>query len=172
MKNSISTKDIINKGLLAGLISFSLSVIGFISLLGGRELIKGGLTLGHVFLIAAPFAFAYLSTKEMEYEGKAKSIGVGFAIGAIAAIPLVFLIFIATTTGIREFLANVSPALAEFLSFGLSPVPGSLLLLIVFGLAGALASGLSKLPEKIHHPLVSALIWTLGIAIFSLKIIN
>ena len=167
MKNAINTKDIIQKGLLAGLIAFSLSVIGFISLLGERELIKGGLTLGHVFLIAAPLAFAYLRTKEMEYEGKAKPIGIGFAIGAIAAIPLVFLILIATTTNIRDFLANVSPALAEFLSFGQEPVLGSILLLLAFGFVGALASIISILPEKIHHPLVSALTWTLGIAVFS-----
>ena len=167
MKNTINTKNIIQKGLLAGLIAFSLSVIGFISLLGERELIKGGLTLGHVFLIAAPLAFAYLSTKEMEYESKAKPIGVGFAIGAIAAIPLTFLIFIATTTEIREFLANVSPALAEFLSFGQEPVLGSILLLLAFGVVGALASIVSILPEKVHHPLVNALTWTLGIAVFS-----
>jgi len=167
MNNSITTKDIINKGLVAGLIVLSLSVIGFISLLGERELVKGGITLGHVFLVAAPVVFAYLTANKMDYESKVKPIGVGFAIGAIAAIPLIFLVFIETTTNLRQFLANVSPALTELLTFGQGAVLGSLLLLVLFGLVSALVSLISVLDEDIRRPLVTAFAWTLGIATFS-----
>ena len=167
MKKSISTKDIIKKGFLAGFISLNLSLIGFIALLAERELIKGGLTLGHVFVMAAPLALAYMTTHKMEYGGKAKPLSIGFAISAISAIPLIFLIIIASSTNIREFLANVSPALVELLTFGQGIVVGSLLLLLLLGVAGALASLLSITDEKTRRPLINAFAWTLGIATFS-----
>ncbi len=167
MNKSITTKDIINKGLLAGIIVLSLSLIGFIMLLGERELIKGWFTLGHVFLVATPVTIAYFTTHNMGSEGKAKPLGIGFAIGAISALPSIFLIFIETTTELREFLANVSPALTEFLTFGQGVVVGSFLLLLLFGIIGALASLISITDKKIRHPLLTAIMWTLGIATFS-----
>jgi len=167
MNKSMKTKDIINKGLLAGLIVLSLNLIGFIALLGERELIAGWFSLGHIFLIATPVAIAYITTSKMEAGGKVKPLGIGFAIGAIAAIPSILLIFIETTTDLRQFLANVSPALTEFLTFGQGVVLGSILLLLFFGLMGALASLISISKENIRRPLVTAFAWTLGIATFS-----
>ena len=167
MKKSITTKDIINQGLIAGIIVLSMNAIGFIALLGERELIKGWFSLGHIFLIAAPLALAYFTTDKMEFNGKTKPIGIGFAIGAISAIPSVFLIFIASTTNIRDFLANVSPALVELLTFGQGAVFGSLLFILFLGFFGAFASLLSIIETKIRYPLVNAIAWTLGIATFS-----
>ena len=167
MKKSLTTKDIIKKGLLAGFVALNLNLIGFIALLAERELIKGGLTLGHVFVMASPLAIAYITTNKMEYEGKAKPLGIGFAIGAISAIPSILLVIIASSTNIRDFLANVSPALVELLTFGQGVTIGSLLLLFVLGVAGALVSLLSISDEKIRRPLINGLSWTLGIATFS-----
>jgi len=167
MNKSMKAKDIFNKGLLAGLIVLSLNLIGFIGLLGERELIAGWFSLGHIFLIATPVAVAYIATSKMEAGGKAKPLGIGFAIGAIAAIPSMLLVFIETTTDLRQFLANVSPALTEFLTFGQGVVLGSIWLLLLFGLMGALASLISILEENTRRPLVTAFAWTLGIATFS-----
>ena len=167
MKKSISTNDIIKKGLLAGVITLNLNLIGFIALLAKRELIKGWFSLGHIFLIAATLAIAFTTANKMENEGKAKPIVVGFVIGAISAIPSILLAFIASATDIRNFLANVSPALVDFLTFGRGPLVGSLLLLLLLGVAGAFAAFLSILNKNIRHPFVTALAWTLGIATFS-----
>ena len=167
MKKSTTTKEIVNQGLLAGLIAVSLNVIGFIALLGERELITGWVSLGHVFLFASPLAFAYLMSKKMGAESKGKLLGVGFAIGAIASLPSIILIFIESATNIRQFLANVSPALVEMLTFGQGAVLGSILLLIAFGLIGAFAAVISALSDHIRHPLINAFAWTLGFATFS-----
>jgi len=163
----MTTKDIIKKGLLAGLTVLSLNLIGFIALLGERELIKGWFTLGHVFLLATPVAIAYLTTNKMEAEGKVKPLGIGFVIGAIAALPSVLLVYIETTTDLRQFLANVSPALTELLTFGQGVTVGSVLLILLFGLMSAFAAFISILDEKISKPLVTAFAWTLGLATFS-----
>ncbi|MCP4143570.1 MAG: leucine/isoleucine/valine transporter permease subunit [Chloroflexi bacterium] len=167
MKKTFTTKEIINKGLLAGAVVLSLSVIGFIALLAERELIKGWFSLGHIFLVASPFAFAYVTTRDMEYEGNAKPLQTGFIIGAVASIPLIVLSFLAVAIDIRQFLSNVSPALIELLTFGQTPVLGSILLLLLFGIIGVFAASFNIIPENIRHPLVNALVWTLGIATFS-----
>ena len=167
MNTSITTKDIISKGLLAGIVVLSLNLIGFITLLGERELITGWFTLGHVFLVATPMVIAYLATNNMTYESKTKPVAVGFAIGAVSAIPSIILVLAEANTGLRQFLANVSPALTEFLTFGQGIAVGSLLLLLLFAIMGASASFVGLLDRKIQHPLVTGIAWVLGIATFS-----
>ena len=169
IKKSVNFQDIIKYGLLAGLIALSLSAIGFITLLGERELISisGFFTLGHVFLFAAPLALAFTIAEKTHQESKAKSIGYGFAIGAIAALPLVLLIFAASAVDIRQFLVNVSPELITLLTFGQSLGVGSLLLALSFGLVGAFAAIVSVLPPKIRRPVINSLSWTLIAGTFS-----
>ena len=115
---SIEIRDVIKFGLLAGVITLSLSVIGFIDLLGTRELIAGMFTLGHVFMLAAPFGIAFISANKVLADEKNKALGYGFLIGVIASLPLVVLAVLATSFDIRQFLPNVSPSLIELLTFG------------------------------------------------------
>jgi branched-chain amino acid transport system permease protein len=167
MKKSITTKEIIQKALVAGVIALSMSIIGFIALLGERELVKGWFSLGHVFLIAAPLAIAYVTVENMTHENNAKTLGVGFAIGAIASVPLILLAYIAVAVDIRQFLSNVSPALIELLTFGKDATTGSIYLLLLFGATGVFAALLNILPARVRHPLVIALAWMIGVATFS-----
>ncbi len=167
MNKPITIKDIISKGLIAGIVVLSLNVIGFITLLGERELITGWFSLGHVFLVATPMAVAYFTTNNMDYKSKAKPIGVGFAIGAVSAIPSIILVFLESNTDLRQFLANVSPALTEFLTFGQGVIVGSFMLLLLFATMSALASFVGLLDRKIRHPLVTGIAWVLVIATFS-----
>jgi branched-chain amino acid transport system permease protein len=167
MKKSITTKEILQKGLIAGVIALSVSVIGFIALLGERELIKGWFSLGHLFLITPPLAIAYITVDNMVQDNKAKTLGIGFAIGAIASIPLIFLAYIAVAVDVRQFLSNVSPALIEMLTFGKEATTGSIYLLLLYGATGAFAALLSIMSARVRHPLVTALVWMIGLATFS-----
>jgi len=164
---SIEIRDVIKFGLLAGVISLSLSVIGFIDLLGTRELIAGMFTLGHVFLFAAPFGMAFISANKVPADEKIKALGHGFLIGVIAALPLVILAVLATSFDVRQFLPNVSPSLVELLTFSQNLTVGSLILVAVAGILGILAAGLHILPDHIQHPLVTGLGWMLIVGTFS-----
>ncbi len=154
-------------GLLAGGISLSVSVIGMVELFSKRDLIAGVISLGQVFLFAAPVAFGYLIAQKSPDGRRGNTLFNGFITGIFAAIPLIILTIFATTFDLRQFLPNVSPALIEILTFGFGAWVGSLVLLIVTGILGLAASGMYLLPPHIRKPIANGIIYTLVIGLFS-----
>jgi branched-chain amino acid transport system permease protein len=165
--NNSTLQDAIRFGLLAGVISLSLSTIGFIALLGERELIANLFTMGHLFLFAAPVAMAYVMADRVLAEGKGKALLYGLIIGAVTALPLIVLIVLATSFDIRQFLVNVSPELVEILTFGQGVFLGSIILIVVTGIIGLLAAGLRTLSDDIREPLINGIAWVLLVGTFS-----
>ena len=165
----MNLQETIKYGLLAGLVSLALSVIGFIALFGEREMIAGTVTMAHIFLFGAPITLAFIAAEKSldENKGTGTVIGYSIFIGIIAALPLVLLILIETTVDIRQFLVNVSPELISILTFDKNLVAGSILLVVTMGIAGGLAAGVHLLPENIQHPLLTAIGWTLIAGTFS-----
>ena len=157
----------IKQGLLAGVVALSLSMIGLVPLFGERDLISGVFTLGQLFLYAAPAALAYSFTGKTITIDRGKSLIYGLVIGIFSALPLIILIILATAFDLRQFLANVSPALIEMLTFNQGPFIGSLLLVIVMGLLGLLAAVLHLLNEGFQKGILNGLLWTLAIGLFS-----
>lgn len=162
-----SWKDIIQFGLLAGLISLSLGIIGFLALLGNRELIGGFISLGHIFLIAPTAAFSFLKAGQTDADNQGKVLGAGLVLGILSSLPLIFLALLANAVDLRQFLVNVSPELMNLILFGQDLLVGSGLLLAGLGIVGVLAAGINLLPEKISQPILYGLGWTLLIATFS-----
>jgi branched-chain amino acid transport system permease protein len=157
----------IRLGLLAGVVSLSLSMIGMVELFGKRELIGGVLTLGQVILLAAPAAMGYLAARDVSPNRRGAGVLYGLICGLIAALPIVVLIVLATAFDLRQFFFNVSPPLLETLTFGRGVVTGSLLLLgIIVGVSGA-AAAFHLLPNLVQRPLLTGLAGTLTIGLFS-----
>jgi branched-chain amino acid transport system permease protein len=163
----LQLKDAVQQGFLAGLIALSLSVIGLVPLFGERDLISGVFTLGQLFLYLAPAALAFNLARKVISSDKKKSVLYGFIIGLISAIPLIILIILATSFDIRQFLPNVSPALIEELTFNQGAFVGSLILALVLGIIGLLASAIHLLPEDIRKGILDGLLWTMAIGLFS-----
>ncbi len=164
---TFNLQESIKYGLLAGLISLALSVIGFIALFGEREMISGIVTMAHIFLFGAPVALAFVAAEKTLEQSKGRAIGYGVLIGVIATIPLILLVVIATSINIRQFLVNVSPELIDILTFEKKLVTGSVLLVVSMGVAGGLAAVVRILPENIRHPILTATGWTLLVGTFS-----
>ncbi len=164
----IDLRATIRLGLIAGLVAVSLSMIGMIELLSGRDLIANVLTLGQVFLFAAPIAMAYQAIRYFDTEENRNQalIHSGLA-GLAAALPLVLLIVLATNLDIRQFLPNVSPALVDILTFGMGAVVGSIVLLVISTIVGILTAVVFLLPEQYRRPLLNGLLYTLIIGVFS-----
>ena len=164
---SIKMKDIFRAGLLAGIVTLCLSVIGFIALLGDRELIGGILTLGHVFLFAPVIVFSFMLVDKAQNDNTVGKLGAGFLIGIISALPVTILAVGENFADIRQFLPNVSPELIGLILFGREIVTGSIILLLAMGVVGLTAAGFGIMPDRIRKPLVSGLAWTLLIGTFS-----
>lgn len=166
-RDSINLKEVIQYGLLSGLITLSLAVIGFLALLGDRELVGGIVTLGHIFMIAPAVTFSYLTVRRMEGESTAKTLLYAALIGAVTSVPLFLLALLENTVDIRQFLPNVSPELMTIILFGGGLLGGSLLQVFIMAMVSLLTAVISFLPSNIQLPIVYGLGWTLGIGTFS-----
>ncbi len=163
----LSLRRAIQFGLLAGVVALSVSMMGMVQLFGKRSLIAGILTLGQVLLFATPAAMGYLIARDAPKEKRGVSILYGLVCGLLAAIPLIVLVALANAFDLRQFFPNVSPALRETLTFGQGTVVGSLLLLGAMVGVSVASAGFYLLPSHIQRPLLTGLIGTLGIGMFS-----
>lgn len=160
-------------GLLAGILAGYVAAVGMVETFSGREVIAGILTLGEILLILPTFGIAYfVARKAKKYEmSRATILGYGALIGFISAIPLISLILLAENSNIRVMFVNISPNLAEILTFGQVTIGGSLFLTAVLIIIGLSSVTLILLPQHWRRAVQQALIWTLGIGMFSELII-
>jgi branched-chain amino acid transport system permease protein len=155
-------------GLLAGVIALSLCAIGMVEAFNERELITGVLTLGQVLLYSAPALVGYLSARENSEAGKGALLVGGLIAGLLSALPLIGLVLLAGAVDLREVgLVNISPALINLLTFGMGVFPGILVLAAATGVMGLAGAGVYILPGRARRPLMTALLVTLTVALFS-----
>jgi len=161
----IDFRQIINLGLIAGMVSLSFSVIGMVDLFAKRDLVAGVLSLGQVFLFAPAAILGYMAARNAPKRNY--SLVYGAISGAISSLPPIVLIFLATSFNLRQFLPNVSPSLIDLMSFGLGPILGSLALLVACSVIALVAAVMYLIPNSISDPILTGLLWTLAIGMFS-----
>ncbi len=165
----INWRALIKLGLVAGLISLGVSVIGMVDTFNQRDLINEIVSLGQVFLFASAIGAGYLAVKQSGETAASPVLLNGAIVGAIASVFLVVLVLIGSAVDLREIgLVNISPVLIEeILSFGNGPVMGSLILFLTSTGLGMLGAVSTILPHRIRHPLMTGLMWTLGAGLMS-----
>ncbi|RME05788.1 MAG: leucine/isoleucine/valine transporter permease subunit, partial [Anaerolineae bacterium] len=155
-----------------GLISWSLSAIGFIALLNKREMIARVFTMGHLFLFAAPIALSYLLAQKTISQSRSKTLGFGAVIGVVNTLPLILTIILANAFDIRRFLINVSPELIDILTFHQGAMSGSLVLLLLNVALSVAASALFLLSDKWRVIIGNGLVWVILAGTFSEILLN
>jgi branched-chain amino acid transport system permease protein len=160
-------RQAIRLGLIASVVTLSLSMIGMVELFGKRHLISGVLTMGQVILLAAPVVMGYLVGRDVSPDRRGAGILYGLISGLIAAVPIIVLVVLATAFDLRQFFLNVSPQLLETLTFGRGVVVGSLLLLAATAGVSVLAAAFHLLPSEAQRPVLTGLVGTLTIGLFS-----
>ena len=162
------TKRTIQMGLLAGVISLSLSTIGMVETFAERNLVTGVLTMGHILLFLAPMGFSRFIVKELDPGDRKTIFSRGALIGFLASLPVVGLaIFVSGYPDIRTKLINLSPHLIEFILFGQSILTGILLLVITSIFVGLIGAGYHALSPRIQNTVATGSLWTLGISLFA-----
>ena len=167
-------RNAVRMGLLAGVITLSVSAVGMVESFDQRDLITGVFTLGQLLLFSAPLVAAFMLTRPSEGESaKSSAVGNGAVIGLFTAVPLILLILLTLIwPTIRDSLVNVSPELIEILTLGQTEILGSILLAVAFALLGAVGAAIHLLPVNIRKPLINAVAWTLGVGMLSEVLLN
>ena len=159
-------RQALRSGLIAGVITLSVSAIGLVRLFAERELVAGVVTMGQILIYAPTALLVSISLRKMERNPR-RVLLAGLLAGAVSALPLIVLIVFESLVGLRQFMPNISPELVEILDFGLGPVVGSLALVGAMGLVGIAAGAFHILPDHIERPILQGVIWTLVVGLFS-----
>ncbi|MBP6016400.1 MAG: hypothetical protein KA586_06740 [Candidatus Promineofilum sp.] len=162
-------RHVIRTGLLMSLIVLLMSVIGMVETFDKRDLIGGYLTLGQLLLFTPALFGGYRTVDRDARRGVVSTLLGGLVAGLIVAIPLILLILLASAwPGIRTYFPNISPSLIDILSNGQGVTAASIgLLLLEMGLLGLIGAAIHLVPGAIRRPLITALLVTGAIALFS-----
>lgn len=168
MAQTANFNKAVRLGLIAGIVALSVSAIGMVQTFDVRDIITGVLTLGQLLLFSTALIAGYFSWQKGEGVAPVGAILRGLVAGLLTAVPPIALIFLTIIwPGIRNSFVNVSADLIEILTFGQTPVVGSLMLLVVMGVLGIIGAAFDLLPKRIQKPLFSGLLWTLVIGLLS-----
>ncbi len=165
-------RNAVRMGLLAGVITLSVSAVGMVESFDQRDLITGVFTLGQLLLFSAPLVAGY-SLTQSDKGTKGSSVLSGGVIGLFTAVPLILLILLTLIwPAIRDSLVNVSPDLISILTLGNSEIVGSVLLAVLMAALGAVGAAIHMLPGNVRKPLINAVAWMLGVGMLSEVLLN
>jgi branched-chain amino acid transport system permease protein len=156
---------VVRIGLLGGVVSLYLCLVGVVGVFSERPLINGVISLGQAALVLAWVGSGYLATRRAP-AGRGRAVAAGALAGAIAASAPALLVAVGGAVDVRAVLLQASPKLYDLLTFGLGfaglwipPLSGAVL--------GAAASVLSVLPTTLRRPLSWGLLSLLLVGLFA-----
>jgi len=160
----------IKLGLLGGIISVYLCLIGMVETFNKRDVVEGIITLGIFILIATAASMGFIASRQTsELLGKnqtASNLTAGFTAGLISGIFLALLVIIGNQINLRAVFITASPPMYDLLTFG-QGVAGAWIFPVVNGVIGLLGAVFHLLPEQFKKPLSSALFTVIIMALFS-----
>lgn len=180
-KRSPTWQVILRSGLLGGVISAYLCLVGLVEAFSQRFLIGSFLTLGEVLLVIGMVIAGVLTARDLKNKNRVFSAGGSLLSGIISTLPLILLIIITllfvlrpeilgTTYNLQDMFVNLSPELVDILTLGQGLdqlMLGILLLILLSALMALLGAAFVLLPKRWSMGLISGIAWTLVIGIFS-----
>ena len=161
-------------GLSGGAAMVLVCAIGMVASFQPRMLIDPILPMGTFFLYFLAFIFGWMAgqppaTLEGFEPAKtgSRNILAGALAGVLGGLCVGILLIVITTWDLRGVFINLSPQLAEILSFGLPVAAAIPVIALVAGVAGALGGGLHVLSARLRRALMSAIAWVLIFSLFT-----
>lgn len=156
-------------GLIAGVVTLSLGMIGILVSFDNRFIVTDLVTLADLLLFGMAVVAGYLAASSLSQSSVATRLLHGGLAGVLAAVPTFLLILL--TLGwetIRDSFINVEPDLIAMVTLNNdSVVTGGLLLIVVFGVFGLVGVGFALLPGRFRRPITMSLAWTIGSGVMS-----
>jgi branched-chain amino acid transport system permease protein len=160
----------IRLGLLGGVISLFLCMVGMIEIFGKRYLIEGVVTLGHFVLLITALSIGFLTARRMselfQHKKPFASLLAGLIAGAMNGAILTGLVLIGAIIDVRAVFLTASPTLYTMLTFG-HGAQSSWMLIPIGGVAGLAGAAFLLLPEKFRQPIFRGLLITALVGLFT-----
>ncbi|MBK7895018.1 MAG: hypothetical protein WAS33_12135 [Candidatus Promineifilaceae bacterium] len=159
----------IKTGLIAGVVTLSLGMIGILVAFNKRFIVTDAVTLADLLLFGMAVIAGYLGASSLKEHSMGRRLLHGGLAGMLAAVPTFLLILLTLVwEGIRDSFINVEPALVSLLTLdNENVVVGGILLIVVFGVLGLVGVGYAQLPVRFRRPISMSLAWTIGSGVMS-----
>jgi branched-chain amino acid transport system permease protein len=154
-------KYAVNPGLLGGLITVLLSLIGMVEAFSQRQIVSGVFSMDQALLAVAVVFVGYLAAKRTTSTHPQWVVINTLTCGFITAGMMMLLLVIGNLINLRTVFINASPVLYERLSFGhgFETAP---LLFVAYPLCSLFAGILYLLPAALRKMLMVSLICVIG----------
>lgn len=159
-------------GLSGGAAMVLVAATGIVATFQGRMLIEPLLPLGLLFLYVVAFAFGWMAGRPSQtIEGFApatvgsRNVAAGTLAGGLGGLCVGVLVILMSVFDLRGVFVQLSPQLADILTFGLPLATAIPVITVISATIGALGAGVHLLPVRVRRSLMPGLIW---IVIFGL----
>ncbi len=167
-EHTLDWRTAARNGLLGGTIILYFGAIGMVSTFSVRNMVGTFLNLGQILSIMGAIAAGLITGRTfLKADQRAKVIQMGTLSGLLAGLPPLILIIMGTLVPNNNMFVNINAELVKILTFGLGALVGSLALIVVSGIMGALGAAFTLLGEKYRKALINALLWVLLLGLFS-----
>ncbi len=156
---------LVKAGLAAGMVTIFLALVGLVERFTDLELVGQPVTFSRVLLVLPPFVVGYVVGRPRVERGEQRVVSVeealvwGAVAGAVAGAVLGVAAAFMDAFGVdrvRAVFIAATEGLLDFVTFGLGPVLGAIVLAAVSAAAGAIGGGLHVVPTRIRKPAVTA----------------
>lgn len=158
-------KQALQYGLLGGVISILISLIGMVTAFGSRYIVSGWFTMGQVLFLLPIFFLSYISVRRISPQPTWVVIACSFFSSLVGSALLAGLVLIGQIVNMRAMLVNASPELYKLLTFSKQGAAGIFTLLAVGSVLGLCAAGLFLLPSRVRNAITTALMWTMALGL-------
>ncbi len=155
-------------GLLGGVVTLYFGAIGMVLTFSVRNLLGTFINVGQILAVGGALAAGYLSGHTFIEAGERKQvIPMGALAGFIAGLPPLLLVIMGTLIPTNPMFININRELVELITFGLGPVLGTIVLLLVSTVLGLVGAAFELMDERLRKALVNGLLWILLLGLFS-----
>lgn len=159
---------LVRAGLIAGVVTLYISVIGMLEAFSGREVIRNVLTLAQVMLVGASIVAGFLAARRLHTAPLPTKLLAGAVVGLLSALPLIALIFISNQIDLRSVLINITRRLITLITLQQEDqLTGIMLLLLLFTASGAAGTLIETIPPRLRRALVAGFTGMLIIGVLS-----
>jgi len=158
-KQSSGLKQVVNNGLLGGIISLLLALVGMVNAFGKSYIVSDVITMAQVLMLAPILILGYNAVTRSQSKSTVVLLGSGLLAGLVGGLVLAVFIEIGQVVNLRAMLINASPDLYKLLTFGLPIQLGVLMLVLASVVSGGIAVGIYLLPARLRRAVVQAFLW-------------
>ncbi len=170
----VDMRRAVRLGISGGVAMVLVCATGIVATFQPRMVIDPYVQLGTLFLYLVAFGFGWMAGQPpATLEGFApaepgrRNVVAGLVAGVISGLWVGLLLVVMTTFDLRGVFIQLSPELAEILSFGLPLGAAVAAITAVSAAAGALGATVHLLPKRLRRALMPALIWVLVFSLFT-----